>query len=110
MGIAARVGLLPDFQERKARRRPVRIDARIRELGSEGVDAQVYNLSITGFLAEADNIFPVGAYIWLKLPGANGLNARIVWRDSFRYGCEFIVPIDTELCDSFAEASRVAAA
>jgi hypothetical protein len=96
MGLAAKLSLMPESDARKAERIPVDIDAAMRELGASGADVRVHNLSTHGFMAEADAIYPVRSYVWLRLPGVGPLNARIIWRDCFRYGCEFVTPLDPE--------------
>ena len=100
MGLAARLSLMPEYFQRQAERIPTEIDASMRELGATGAEVRVHNLSTHGFMAEADNLYPVGAYVWLKLPGVGGVNARIIWRDSFRYGCEFVTAIADVQCDA----------
>jgi len=96
MGLAAKLSLVPEYEARIAERMPVDIDAGMRELGATGADVRVHNLSIHGFMAEADGLYPVRSYVWLRLPGVGALNARIIWRDCFRYGCEFVTPLDPE--------------
>lgn len=100
MGLAAKLGLIPDYYERQAERRPVEMEAGLRELGASGKDVRIHNLSTHGFMAEADEFYQVGTYVWLRLPGIGGVNARIIWRDCFRYGCEFTTPIDSDQCDA----------
>lgn len=98
MGLAAKLSLMPEYQERRAERLPVDIDTSMREFGATGADVRVHNLSTHGFMTEADGLYPVGAYVWLKLPGVGGVNAQIIWRDCFRYGCEFVTPLDPAQC------------
>ncbi len=98
MGLAAKLSPMPEYFERRAERLPVDIDASMRELGATGADVRVHNLSTHGFMTEADGLYPIGSYVWLRLPGVGRLNARIIWRDCFRYGCEFVTPLDSEQC------------
>ena len=100
MGLAARLSLVPEYFERQAERSSTHIDASMREPDATGAEVRIHNLSTHGFMAEADNLYPVGSYVWLKLPGTGGVNAQIIWRDSFRYGCEFVTPISTMECDT----------
>jgi hypothetical protein len=74
---------------------PVEVDARVRELGSEGCEAKVLNISATGFMAETADEFDVGARVWLILPGRERANAVIRWCENDRIGAEFAEPIDT---------------
>lgn len=94
MGLAAQLTLVPEYHERRAKRVPVDIDAQMRELGANWVDVHVHNLSTHGAMIEADGVYPPDSYVWLKLPGIGAVNARIVWRDCFRYGCELVTPLD----------------
>ena len=96
MGLAAQLSPMPEYYERRSERVPVDIEARMRELGATWVDVRVHNLSTHGFMVEADGLYPVASYVWLKLQGVGTANARIIWRDCFRYGCEFVTPLDAE--------------
>ena len=98
MAVAARLSAIPDYEQRRADRLDLLLDASLRELGATGTDVRLHNLSTRGFMCEADAIHAVGSYVWLRIPAVGAFNARIVWRDSFRYGCEFIAPIDPEQC------------
>ena len=82
-------------ERRRATRAPVAVDARVRELGSEGCEAKVLNISDTGFMAETAAEFEVGARVWLILPGRERANAVVRWSDGDRIGAEFTQPIDT---------------
>ena len=82
-------------ERRRADRASVAVDARVRELGSEGCEARVLNISTTGFMAETHQEFEVGARVWLILPGRARVNALVRWSDGDRIGAEFAEPIDT---------------
>lgn len=83
-------------ERRRAERQPVALDARVRELGSEGVEARVLNISSTGFMAEVDTLFEVGSRIWLILPNRERANALVKWTAGTRIGAEFAEPIDID--------------
>jgi hypothetical protein len=83
-------------ERRRADREPVKVDARVRELGSEGCGARVLNISSTGFMAETTDEFEIGARVWLILPGRERANAVVRWSNGERIGAEFAEPIDTE--------------
>ncbi|QNP43992.1 PilZ domain-containing protein [Sphingomonas daechungensis] len=88
--IRARIGETADpVERRRASRLPVELDARVRELGTEGVEARVLNISETGFMAESDGHFEVGARIWLMLPGRGRCNAVVKWIAGDKLGAEF---------------------
>ena len=81
---------------RRTSRRPIELDARVRELGTEGFEARVLNISETGFMAEADGEFDVGTRIWLILPGRERANALVRWTAGRKLGAEFAEPISLE--------------
>jgi hypothetical protein len=81
---------------RRASRLPVDIGARVRELGTEGYEAKVLNISETGFMAEAEGDFEVGTRIWLILPGRERANALVRWIAGGKIGAEFAEPISLE--------------
>jgi hypothetical protein len=86
----------PSDDRRRAAREPVEVDARLRELGSEGTEATVLNISTTGFMAETAGEFAVGARVWLILPARERANAVVRWAEGKRIGAEFAEPIDLE--------------
>ena len=88
--ISARIGETLDVEERRRLSRyPVQLDARVRELGTEGVEARVLNISENGFMAETDGSFDIGSRIWLMLPGRGRANAVVKWIAGAKIGAEF---------------------
>jgi hypothetical protein len=95
--IRARIGETPEPDDRRRHSRvPVDLDARVRELGAEGVEARVLNISEVGFMAETDGEFEVGSRVWLMLPGRERANAIVKWVAGERIGAEFATPISLE--------------
>ena len=95
--IKARIGETPDPAERRRYSRfPVDLEARVRELGANGVEARVLNISQSGFMAETDGEFDVGARVWLMLPGRGRANAVVKWVAGDKIGAEFAEPISLE--------------
>jgi hypothetical protein len=95
--IKARIEEARDTSDRRRNtRRMVELGARVRELGAEGFEAKVLNISETGFMAEADGEFEVGTRIWLILPGRERANALIRWTAGSKLGAEFAEPISLE--------------
>ena len=95
--IKARIEEARDSSDRRRMsRHPVEIGARVRELGDEGFEARVLNISETGFMAEADGHFEVGTRIWLILPGRDRANALVRWIAGKRIGAEFAEPISLD--------------
>ena len=95
--IKARIGETADPDERRGLSRfPVELDARVRELGANGVDARILNISESGFMAESDGEFEVGARIWLMLPERDRANAVVKWIAGDKLGAEFTTPVSLE--------------
>ncbi|HEY8592075.1 MAG TPA: PilZ domain-containing protein [Sphingomicrobium sp.] len=95
MSIRARIA--EDSAERRLSWRvPVELDAKMRELGTSGVEAKVLNISENGFMAAADGAFEVGARVWLMLPGRDRANAVIKWTAAGKIGAEFAEPISLD--------------
>jgi|SRR5690242_936258 hypothetical protein len=81
---------------RRVARLPLELDVKMRELGSEGVEAKVLNISEQGFMAESDAAFEVGSRVWLMLPGRERANAVVKWIAGDKIGAEFAEPISLE--------------
>lgn len=93
--IKARIAEAPDPSDRRLSRRvPVEIEGTVRELGENGVDARILNLSERGFMAESEGRFEVGSRVWLMLPGRERANAVIKWTAGDRLGAEFAEAIE----------------
>ena len=92
--IKARIGESADpADRRRSPRLPVEIDASVRQLGASGIEARIINLSETGFMAESEGRFEVGARVWLMLPGRGRANAVVKWTAGDKLGGEFADPI-----------------
>lgn len=88
--IRARIGETPNPEDRRrAVRVPVELDARVRQLGANGVEARVLNISERGFMAETEGEFEVGSRVWLMLPGRGRANAVVRWVAGDKIGAEF---------------------
>lgn len=94
--IRARIGETPDPERRRFSRMPVELDARVRELGAEGVEARVLNISESGFMADTDGEFEVGSRVWLMMPGRPRANAIVRWVAGDKIGAEFAAPMKVD--------------
>lgn len=81
---------------RRASRVPVELDATMRELGANGVEARILNISESGFMAVAEGNFEIGTRVWLMLPGRERANAVVKWTVGDRLGAEFAEAISLE--------------
>ena len=99
--IKARIANAVDpTNRRRSARLTVEMDAKMRELGSEGVDARVVNISDTGFMAESTGDFDVGSRVWLILPGRDRASAIVRWTAGDRLGAEFSEPVSLDGLDA----------
>ena len=95
--IRARIAEAEDSNDRRRfERRRVELDAKMRELGANGVEARVLNISESGFMAESDATFEIGSRIWLMLPGRDRANAVVKWVAGDKIGAEFATPQSLE--------------
>ena len=95
--IKARIGQSTDASDRRQSTRfDVELDARVRELGSEGIEARILNISESGFMAQVESLFDVGTRVWLMLPGRDRANAVVKWIAGDKIGAEFAEPISLD--------------
>ena len=95
--IKARIANAGDPSDRRrSARTPVELEAKVRELGSEGTEARVVNISDTGFMAESAGDFEVGSRIWLILPGRDRASAIVRWTAGDKLGAEFAEPVSID--------------
>ena len=66
-----------ESDRRQLPRLPVDLEAKMRELGANGVEAKVLNISDRGFMAVSEGRFEVGSRVWLMLPGRERANTVI---------------------------------
>ncbi|WP_246449224.1 PilZ domain-containing protein [Sphingomonas sabuli] len=103
--IKARIAEQEDQDDRRREPRvPVELDVTVRELGENGVEARVLNISERGFMAETPVQFEVGTRVWLMLPGRDRANAVIKWTAGDKLGAEFaeLIAIDKLIDDGDA--------
>lgn len=86
--IRARIAEDPSDRRRDPRL-PVELEAKMRELGANGIEATVLNISEHGFMASTGAQFEVGSRIWLMLPGRDRANAIVRWTAGEKIGAEF---------------------
>lgn len=91
--LVARLEVLGEIDQRGAVRFYVAGETRLRGGDGGPVDVQIENLSRTGFLFLSSLEYAVGTLVTIGLSGAGLREARVVWRDGDRHGCEFLVPL-----------------
>ena len=94
--IKGRIAEADPTDRRREPRYPVDVEGKVRELGTEGSEARILNISEKGFMAESSGEFDVGARVWLMLPGRERASAVVRWTAGLRLGAEFAEPITLE--------------
>jgi hypothetical protein len=96
VSIRARIAEDRSDERRQVPRLSIELDAKMRELGANGVEAKVLNISERGFMAIADGHFEVGSRVWLMLPGRERANAVVKWTAGDKIGAEFSEPLSLD--------------
>lgn len=76
-----------------------RVAAVLRDRASNKFHIHLVDLSTTGFQAEAHPSLDPGAIVWLAIPGMQGLEARVMWRQRAVVGCQFSQPLHPAVFD-----------
>ena len=100
------LAFLPVAEGRSAERRIVNLAARLREPGATVVDADVMNLSTDGFMAMTRLALEPGVTAWLKLPGLEPQQSRVVWTEDGKTGFQFTTPIHPATLDMLVQGHR----
>ena len=100
------LAILPVGDGRNAERRIVNLAARLREPGATLIDAEVVDLSTDGFRALTEFPLEPGTTVWLKLPGLEPQNSRVVWTEGGASGCQFSTPLHPLTLELLVQASR----
>jgi PilZ domain len=94
--IKARIAEDDPSDRRQGPRYPVDVEGKVRELGTEGTEARILNISEKGFMAESSGEFEIGSRVWLILPNRERASAVIRWTAGHRLGAEFAEPISLD--------------
>lgn len=94
--IKARIAEADPTDRRQGPRYPIDVEGKVREMGSEGAEARILNISEKGFMAESTGEFDVGSRVWLILPGRDRASAVVRWTAGNRLGAEFAEPISLD--------------
>ena len=100
------LAFLPLEEGRKAERRIVNLAARLRDPGAKVVDTEVQDLSTDGFKARVEFPLEPGSAVWLKLPGLEPQNSRVVWCDDGKAGFDFATPLHPATLELLVAGSR----
>ena len=94
--IKARIAEADPSDRRQGPRYPIDVEGKVRELGAEGSEARVLNISEKGFMAESSGEFEVGSRVWLILRNRERASAIVRWTAGQRLGAEFAEPISLD--------------
>lgn len=92
----------PLRHERRGERRELRAPAQCRR-GSVRETVVVLDLSPSGARLRAVSPLRTGHSVWLKLPGLEAKETRVVWTRGFESGCEFLQPLHPAVFDSLVQ-------
>ena len=88
-------------QPRQDERRAVCGEAQCRR-GGNRENVELRDLSPGGARVVALSPLREGYSVWLKLPGLEAVEARIVWTRGFESGCEFVHPLHPAVFDTLS--------
>ena len=91
---------------RRATRKPVAIRATLRRQGESKFNANVADLSESGFRVESHYLIPTGAQVWLTLPGLAAIPATVAWSSGHSLGCRFDTPLHPAVLDRVIAAAK----
>src|ERR1044072_6376337 len=80
--------------------------ARLREPGATIAGAEVLDLSTDGYMAVSELVLEPGTTVWLKLPGLERQNSRVVWAEGGRTGFQFATPLHQATIELLVQTSR----
>lgn len=104
MPFSAQLAVAPVQDLRTVKRRPVNFNAFIRESGARIIRVEVTNLSTDGCHFQSGEAFETATLVWLKIDGLAARQAKIIWHNDGRYGCEFVKPMQHEVVDELCTA------
>ena len=93
----------------RSERRIVNLAARLREPGASLAEIDIINLSTDGFMAQGEITIEAGSYAWLKLPGLEPQNSKVVWVEDGKAGFEFANPLHPATLEQLVSTNRKSA-
>jgi hypothetical protein len=89
----------PELTSRKSERVTLDMGAGLRQRGGTGVAIQIMDLSVDGFRASTPLNLAKGTDVWLRLPGLEPYQAKVVWAKGNFIGCAFERPLHPAVLD-----------
>ena len=100
-----------DFKEkRRAQRSKVTITASVRERGRSAIEARITELSVLGCKIEGSLLSAGDVPLWVRLPGLESVEARVLWEENFTAGVAFEHPLHPAIEARFVPARTGSAA
>jgi hypothetical protein len=93
-------------QDRVSKRVPVELGAGLRQRGAHGVSVQILDLSTHGFRASTHLVLHEGSDVWLRLPGLEASQAKVVWVKGYIIGCAFERPLHPAVLEMIISKAR----
>ena len=89
---------------RRIERQPFEAGVQFRS-GTRRASVTVHDL--TRFGARVSGVFltSVGERIWIRLPGIEPREARVIWVEDFDFGCEFALPLNEFVTEAIFRAA-----
>ena len=78
---------------RKSERVSLAMGAGLRQRGGTGVAISIVDLSVDGFRASTHLQLAMGTDVWLRLPGLEPYQAKVMWAKGNFIGCAFERPL-----------------
>lgn len=89
----------PTPTSRKSQRVSLEMGAGLRQRGGTGVSIQIVDLSVDGFRASTHLQLAKGTDVWLRLPGLEAYQAKVMWTKGAFIGCAFERPLHPAVLD-----------
>ena len=95
-----------DLASRKSERVALEIGAGLRQRGGTGVGIQILDLSTDGFRATTHLQLEKGSDVWLRLPGLEPYQAKVMWSKGNFIGCAFDRPLHPAVLDMIVKKGK----
>lgn len=97
-------------EKRRAARSKVAVTASIRERGRSAISSQISELSLLGCKVDGSLLAASDAPVWIRFPGLESIEARVVWESNFVAGLAFEHPLHPSVEARFVPARTGSAA
>ena len=94
-----------DLTSRKSERVNLELGAGLRQRGGTGVAIQIMDLSVDGFRASTHLQLVKGNDVWLRLPGLEPYQAKVMWAKGNFIGCAFERPLHPAVLEMIVKKS-----